>query len=49
MVDRAGRHPQYPLLESFWDNKHRARVIAEDRWVSVDDYFCVFIDFFNML
>jgi hypothetical protein len=37
-----GRHRQYPLLESFWDNKHQTRVIVEGRQVSVDDYFYVF-------
>jgi hypothetical protein len=29
------RHPQFPLLESYWDNKHRARLIAEQGAVSV--------------
>jgi hypothetical protein len=30
-----GRHPQPPLLESSWDVKHRARVVAEGRLVSI--------------
>jgi hypothetical protein len=37
-----GRHPQFPLLESFWDNKHRACLITEEGAVSVDDWFYVF-------
>jgi hypothetical protein len=32
MVDR---HAQFPLLESYWDNKHRACLIAEQGAVSV--------------
>jgi hypothetical protein len=40
--EMAGRHPQFPLLESFWDNKHRARLITEEERVSVDDCFYVF-------
>jgi hypothetical protein len=38
----ADRHPQSPLLDSFWDNKHRARLIVEEGAVSVDDWFYVF-------
>jgi hypothetical protein len=30
--EMVGRHPQFPLLESSWDGKHRARAIAEERW-----------------
>jgi hypothetical protein len=33
---------QFPLLESFWDNKHRTRLIAEQAMVSVVDWFYVF-------
>jgi hypothetical protein len=33
--EMAGRHPQFPLLESYWDNKHRARLIVEQGAVSV--------------
>jgi hypothetical protein len=40
--EMAGMHPQSPLLESFWDNKHRARLIMEEGRVSVDDCFYVF-------
>jgi hypothetical protein len=40
--EMADRHPQFPLLESFWDNKHRARLIAKEGWVSVDDCLYVF-------
>jgi hypothetical protein len=40
--EMAGRHPQFPLLESFWDNKHRACRITEEGRVSVDDCFYVF-------
>jgi hypothetical protein len=40
--EMAGRHPQFPLLESFWDNMHRVRLIAEDREVSVDNSFYIF-------
>jgi hypothetical protein len=38
----AGRHPQFPLLDSFWNNKHRTRLIAEEGMVNVDDWFYVF-------
>jgi hypothetical protein len=31
--EMAGRHTQFPLLESFWDNKHQARLITEERQV----------------
>jgi hypothetical protein len=31
----ADRHPQFPLLESYWDNKHGARLIAKHGAVSV--------------
>jgi hypothetical protein len=41
-TEMADRHPQYPLLESFWDNKHRARVIVEEGRVSGNDCFYVF-------
>jgi hypothetical protein len=34
--EMACRHPQFSLLESFWNNKHRAYLIAEERRVSVD-------------
>jgi hypothetical protein len=40
--EMVGRNPQFPLLESFWNNKHRAHLIAEEGWVSVDDCFYVF-------
>jgi hypothetical protein len=40
--EMADRHPQLSLLESFWDNKHRSRLIVEEGWVSVDDCFYVF-------
>jgi hypothetical protein len=40
--EMAGRHPQFPLLESFWDNKHRARLITKEGAASVDDWFYVF-------
>jgi hypothetical protein len=33
--EMAGRHPQFPLLESYWDNNHRACLIAEQGAVSV--------------
>jgi hypothetical protein len=36
-----GRHLQFPQLETFWDNKHRARLIAKEGQVSVDDCFYV--------
>jgi hypothetical protein len=39
MVDM---HPQFPLLESFRDNKRRARLITEEGRVSVDDCLYVF-------
>jgi hypothetical protein len=36
-------HPQFSLLlESFWDEKHQAHVIAEERHVSYYDCFYVF-------
>jgi hypothetical protein len=35
------RHPQFPLPESFWDYKHRARLIAEEGRVSVD--YCLYV------
>jgi hypothetical protein len=41
----AGRHPQFSLLESFWDNKHRERLIVEEGRVSVDNCFYVFYYF----
>jgi hypothetical protein len=40
------RHPQFPRLESYWDNKHRGRLITDDGEVSVVYYF--FTDFVNM-
>jgi hypothetical protein len=40
--EMADRHPQFPFLESFWDNKHRTRLIVEEGQVSVDDFFYVF-------
>jgi hypothetical protein len=40
--EMAIRHPQFPLLKSFWDNKHRTRLIMEAGRVSVDDCFYVF-------
>jgi hypothetical protein len=42
--EMAGRHPQFPLLKSFWDSKHRACLIAEGR-VSVDSFLYVFYYF----
>jgi hypothetical protein len=39
--EMVGRHPQFPLLESFWDKKHRACLIIEEGWVSVDD--CLYV------
>jgi hypothetical protein len=39
-------HPQLPLLESYWDNKHRGRLITEDRKISVIYYF--YTNFVNM-
>jgi hypothetical protein len=44
--EMADRHPQFPLLESYWDNKHRGHLIAEDGEVSVVYYF--YTDFMNM-
>jgi hypothetical protein len=41
------RHPQFPLLESYWDNKHRGRLIVDDGEISVVYYF--YTDFVNML
>jgi hypothetical protein len=40
--EMAGRHPQSFLLESFWDNKHLARLTAEEGALSVDNWFYVF-------
>jgi hypothetical protein len=40
------RHPQFPLLESYWDNKYRGRLIANDGEVSAIYYF--YTDFVNM-
>jgi hypothetical protein len=45
----AGRHPQFPLLGSFWDNKHRACHITKEGRVSVDDCFYVFYLFHHYL
>jgi hypothetical protein len=51
------RHPQYLLLETFWDNKHQAQAIAEERRVSIIIWFLfsisvilvsIFIFFFYM-
>jgi hypothetical protein len=39
--EMAGRHPQFPLLESFWDSKHQGRLIASEGRVSVDD--CIYL------
>jgi hypothetical protein len=38
----ADRHPQFPLLESYWDNKHRTHLIMEQGAVSVHVWFYVF-------
>jgi hypothetical protein len=38
----ADMHPQFPLLESYWDNKHRARLIVEQGAVNVHVWFYVF-------
>jgi hypothetical protein len=38
----ADMHPQFLMLKSYWNNKHRARIIAEEGRVSVDDCFNVF-------
>jgi hypothetical protein len=40
--EMVGKHPQYPVLVSFCDNKHRARVITDERLVSVNNYVYVF-------
>jgi hypothetical protein len=40
--EMADRHPQFPLFGSFWDNKHRAHLIAEEGRVSVDDCLYAF-------
>jgi hypothetical protein len=47
--EMVGRNPQFPLLESFWNNKHRAHLIAEEGWVSVGDCFYVFTYFVIIL
>jgi hypothetical protein len=40
--EMVGRHPQFSLLESFWNNKHQTRLIMKERRVSVNDCFYVF-------
>jgi hypothetical protein len=42
----ADMHPQSPLLESYWDNKHRGHLIAEDGEVRV--VYCFYANFVNM-
>jgi hypothetical protein len=36
------RHPKFPLLEAYWDNKHQACHIVEQGAVSVHVWFYVF-------
>jgi hypothetical protein len=40
--EMVGRHPQFPLLESFCHSKHPARLIAEEGAVTVDNWFYLF-------
>jgi hypothetical protein len=42
MSEMVDRHPQFPLLESYWNNNHQGCLIAEEGGVSIDDCFYLF-------